>query len=659
MLLGRPMTLVPQGRAVGSARPFFIMGLPLALVNYSNKAWPELPFVPASMHFMQRVILILFSCWGINLFGNSLGAESAVDVVGPPMIRSTVIGGASAMSERTWKIVPSRAAGGAADAPLRFPLCGALQPGDFLELRFGLRSLDASGSQAMMAIRLGDDHREGAMMSPAVASEEWVEQVRIWQVADDVDPADWRLDFYPYGAKVPFAVRDVHLLNHGADIDPAKLRTSVEGYYSGEESDAPWRKRAAEMITRNRQADMRVRVHDATGAEVLGLVVRVRQLRHAYAFGTAVVAARIVDQDIRPHVVRADFNWEAWKEDNCRYRAHLVELFNAAVPENDLKWPPWEGEPPRYRRDVTLAALHWMKDRRLQIRGHALIWPHPNHLPARVGADLADTARLDEHVRRHLADIGGATAGLIAEWDVFNEPVHSPIWQSLPPKLIADWTKAADQATGGARLFVNDFNIVADGAVRQRTIAKYHKIIQNLLNHEAPLGGIGFQGHFWSELVTPPERVWEVIDDFSRYGLPLRITEFDFTTRDDALQARYLRDFLTAWFAHPATDGFFLWGFWAPAHWRPEAALFRADWSARPAAGVWRELVWKEWWTDLSLRSGDAARVFHGRHQVEVITPNGNTVCHEVDVGPPGIVLDILLPSVHSEHPVEDPPQSP
>lgn len=205
------------------------------------------------------------------------------------------------------------------------------------------------------------------------------------------------------------------------------------------------------------------------------------------------------------------------------------------------------------------------------------------------------------------------------------------------------------EATGGARLCVNDFNIVGDGAVRSGAIRRYHAIIETLLAHGAPLGGVGFQGHFWSEIVTPPERVWEVIDDFAQHGLPLRVTEYDLTSHDDAFHARYLEDFLTAWFAHPATDGFFIWGFWSRAHWRPDAAMFRADWSERPAVAVWRDWVWRRWWTELSETVEEQAepttmRVFHGQHRVKVRAADGRAVERDVVVGPEGLEIELRLP---------------
>jgi hypothetical protein len=88
------------------------------------------------------------------------------------------------------------------------------------------------------------------------------------------------------------------------------------------------------------------------------------------------------------------------------------------------------------------------------------------------------------------------------------------------------------------------------------------------------------------------------------------------------LQADYTRDFLTAMFAHESVSGVLTWGFWEKRHWIPNAAFYRADWSPRPAAQVWQDLVRKKWWTSADLTTdakGEAdIRGFLGDYDVTV-----------------------------------------
>ncbi len=77
-----------------------------------------------------------------------------------------------------------------------------------------------------------------------------------------------------------------------------------------------------------------------------------------------------------------------------------------------------------------------------------------------------------------------------------------------------------------------------------------------------------------------------------------------------------------ALFSHPRTVGFQMWGFWAGAHWRPRAAMFAHDWREKPMAQAYRDLVLRQWWTDLAGTTGPdgifAGRGFLGDHEASV-----------------------------------------
>ncbi len=68
-------------------------------------------------------------------------------------------------------------------------------------------------------------------------------------------------------------------------------------------------------------------------------------------------------------------------------------------------------------------------------------------------------------------------------------------------------------------------------------------------------------------------------------------------TDDEALQADYTRDFLILAFSHPAVVGVQVWGFWEKTHWRPRAAMYRADWTEKPNGRAYRSLVLDQWRT--------------------------------------------------------------
>jgi len=114
-------------------------------------------------------------------------------------------------------------------------------------------------------------------------------------------------------------------------------------------------------------------------------------------------------------------------------------------------------------------------------------------------------------------------------------------------------------------------------------------------------------------------------------GLPINITEFDINTKDEELQADYTRDFLIACYSHSRVSGFIMWGFWQQDHWKPDAAMFRADWSEKPNAKVRRDLVADKWRTRLDLTTnaqGEVAGRGHLGAYAIIVTTGGNSLKH-------------------------------
>ena len=65
-----------------------------------------------------------------------------------------------------------------------------------------------------------------------------------------------------------------------------------------------------------------------------------------------------------------------------------------------------------------------------------------------------------------------------------------------------------------------------------------------------------------------------------------------------------------------------MWGFWEGAHWRPRGAMMRRDWSLKPNGEVYKDLVFKRWWTNADGKTGAqgtfAARGFLGDYEIAV-----------------------------------------
>jgi hypothetical protein len=185
----------------------------------------------------------------------------------------------------------------------------------------------------------------------------------------------------------------------------------------------------------------------------------------------------------------------------------------------------------------------------------------------------------------------------------------------------------AHQADPAAKLYINDYDTVESGRQNNYHTDHYEETIRYLLDHGAPLSGIGIQSHFDSSLPAPVE-VLKGLDRFAKLGLELEITEHDINGTDEQLQADYTRDYMTLAFSHPAVSGFLSWGFWEGQHWRPDAAYFRPDWSIKPAGKVWIDLDMNKCWSRVSgqtdARGAYSNRCFLGDYEITV-THNGKS----------------------------------
>lgn len=393
-------------------------------------------------------------------------------------------------------------------------------------------------------------------------------------------------------------------LDNLGKVNPTTLpKTAIT--YAGREPDAPWRKSAAERIDRFRKSNIVVKVVADDGTPIPDATVHVRMTRHRFAFGSAVVARTIVEDT----------------EDAKRYRQVIEECFNRVVFENDLKWPYWNPK-------VVAPATDWLRARDISIRGHCLVWPSWKNTPG----DLIELKERPDELRKrvadHITEIVSTYRGKLVDWDVINEiRTNRDLLDVLGDDVAADWFRLARGADPDVRLWINDYDILSAGGRNTRAQDDYERAIRRLLDAGAPIDGIGLQSHFNARL-TPPDRLLELLDRFARPGLSLQVTEFDISIDDEPCQADYTRDFMTVLFSHPAVEGIVMWGFWEKQHWRPKAALYRADWTLKPNGRAWRDLVLREWWTDETVKTnghGEAmVRGFHGEYEITVESPLGS-----------------------------------
>jgi endo-1,4-beta-xylanase len=491
---------------------------------------------------------------------------------------------------------------------IRHTLSVPVANGDWLVAAFWVRSV-ATGESGEAYVRLNfernaPDYRKSVAAGTLVTP--YWRRIQIpFRMVEAYAPGGAMLDFWVGYDPQTIEIGGIAIDNHGPSATPP---VATEGYtYPGREADAPWRVSAQERIDKHRKADLKVVVTNAQGQPQEGVPVKVRMKRHAFGFGSAVAADSLLGT----------------RADDEIYRQKVKELFNKVVLENDLKWPSWI-----QNRNRALNGIRWLRDNGItDIRGHTMVWPGWQYLPSDLRPLASNPEALRKRIDDHIADVGTATAGLVKDWDVINEPIPNRDLQNiLGDGELERWLRLARVVDPGVRLFINEYDIETGGGRNVRKQDQFFQLLKATLEAGAPLNGIGIQGHFGSD-VTHPQKVYDILDRFAALGLPLQITEFDINTLDEQLQADYLRDYLTIVFSHPAIDAFLQWGFWEGRHWLPAAALYRRDWSEKPHGKAYRDLVFTQWWTNAEgTTAADGTftvRGFLGDYEIE--TPAGVT----------------------------------
>lgn len=347
-----------------------------------------------------------------------------------------------------------------------------------------------------------------------------------------------------------------------------------------------------------------------------GQEVRVEQLRHEFWFGAAISSGM--------------FGWQSDSPDAAKYKEVFLENFNSAVTENALKWHSMERRQGETDYSIVDAILAWTDKHDIPLRGHNIFWGVPNFVPKWQKA--LDDKALIELIENRAVTIGKRYRGRFAEYDLNNEMIHANYYEDrfgpTITKRMADWVREGDPK---AVLYLNDYDILTG-----KRLDDYMAHARGLLEQGVPIGGIGVQGHLHGDSFDP-EVLKASLETLSKLGLPIRITEFNFpgqrsrvyrdkkhrlTEAEEEAKAKAIVEYYRICFAEPAVEGILMWGFWEGANWIPASSLYRRAWTPTPAAHAYRDLVYKEWWTDWKGKADADGRcevpAFYGKHQVMV-----------------------------------------
>jgi GH35 family endo-1,4-beta-xylanase len=331
-----------------------------------------------------------------------------------------------------------------------------------------------------------------------------------------------------------------------------------------------------------------------------------------------------------------------------QYQAHLLQNFNAIVPENMGKWSsdePTQGNTSNMSGVDTM--LNYAQAHHMNVRMHNLIWgsQQPSFATTLLSQAAAGSMTSQTNLRNAITSrinyyVGTGTASDRAnkyqQLDVYNESYHTgstvagSYWNVYTPTGIADMYRQAHAAAPNVPLFVNDYNIFEDGGDRFANYYAQH--IEQLRSAGIAagfgdvVGGIGTQyypNNIASVYGDPnagtvsgsahnPARVMQTLQNLSTGGLPIVLTEFgvkppgatgaggasiSLNASTQQAAASILSDSMRLVFGNPNGNGFMMWGFQAEGSgstfgtnlFQGESALYTV---VSSGAGAWSAANW-------------------------------------------------------------------
>lgn len=568
-----------------------------------------------SKRWRQSLTWLCCALWPLSLAAQtSVLPASGIVSAGPYGVTLTAIGVSGQAFTQALRVQTATQPVHTYDAGLTLPTTAPIAMNDVLAGELWIRRLAPAGGDGFATFNFEKataNYDKSHAVTLICGSTNWTRFRFAFQSRSDYAPGTAHVAIHLGFPPQTIELGGLRLTNY-AKLQPLSAFTN-DLTYSGREADAPWRAPALARIAQIRQADLNVSVRDADGFPVPGAEVAVRMKRHAFGFGSAVDASRLIGTG-------------GTASDRQKYQGLITNWFNKVVLENDLKWPGWEANP-----TLAKSALNWFAQRQIPVRGHNLIWPGTNQtyfLPADVLKLFGNPTALRQRINAHFTNELTGTIGQCTEWDVVNEPyANHAVMDVLGNGEMLAWYQLAHRLDPAAALYLNEYGNLERAGLGDPQTDNFFNWLKFLQDGGAPIGGIGMQSHF-GELLSAPSALLAMLDRFSVFGLPIQATEFDINLKDEAVQADYLRDFMTALFSHPRVNAILMWGFWEGQHWLPDAALVRKNWQLKPSGVMWSNLVFKEWWTSTNVVAdiaGNATvRGFKGDYEL-TINASGRT----------------------------------
>jgi len=356
----------------------------------------------------------------------------------------------------------------------------------------------------------------------------------------------------------------------------------------------------------HRKVNKVIRVTDKAGNPLAGKKISVKQTNHQFLFGCGAFDTLLyVNGEGKP-----------WYEESRETVEKWLEVFNyGTLPFYWGRFEPEEGKP---NTESLMKAAGFLNSKNVKVKGHPLCW----HT---VCADWLMKYDNETILKKQLERIDREVTGfkgVIDMWDVINEVVIMPIFDKYDNAitrickdrgrvgLIKEVFTKAKECNPDATLLINDFN----------TTTSYEILIDGCLEAGVPISAIGIQSHqhqgYWGA-----DKVREVLNRFSHFGLPIHFTENTLISGDimpayiedlndwqvadwpsspegEERQAAEIKEMYTILFEHPLVEAITTWDFKDGAWLGAPSGFLHKDNTVKPSYEMMKKLIHEEWWTD-------------------------------------------------------------
>lgn len=208
----------------------------------------------------------------------------------------------------------------------------------------------------------------------------------------------------------------------------------------------------------------------------------------------------------------------------------IEQQFNAATPENDMKWERIHPKPGVYDFSAADKFVEFAEKNNIFITGHTLLWH--SQAPDWIfeddnGQPIARDALL-ARLKDHIDTVVGRYKGRVQSWDVVNEALNedgsmrqSKWYQIIGDDMLEKAFEYAHAADPDAQLNYNDYNLN-----NPQKRAGVVRIVKQLQAKGLRIDGVGMQGHY--SLFHPDfKEVEDSIIAYAQTGVKVMFTEVD------------------------------------------------------------------------------------------------------------------------------------